>query len=197
MPVRRYRVHLLAHTGGSSGYGDNPILAPWELHPILIHFPIAFLLGAVILSAYALRRGRLDLERVAMGLFIAGIGTGLLAGAAGLLAFFTVPETHTELAHRLMYWHLGFMVGSLLLFAAMAWVRWRSWNVLPGAGSQSLMWLAAALLVVGGAFGGYLVYHGGTGIEEDLLKPGLHEEHHGSQGEEEHPGHHQHHSGHD
>jgi uncharacterized membrane protein len=110
--------HLLAHTGSSSGYGDNPIVTPWEIHPVLIHFPIAFLLGAVTVSAYASRRGRLDLEKAATGLFIAGIGTGLLAGAAGLLAFFTVPDTHTELAHRLMYWHLGFMIGSLLLFVA-------------------------------------------------------------------------------
>jgi hypothetical protein len=46
------------------------------------------------------------------------------------------------------------------------------------------MWLAAAFFVVGAAFGGYLVYHGGAGIEGDLLKPGLHEEHHHHEGEE-------------
>jgi uncharacterized membrane protein len=113
-------IHLLAHTGSSSGYGGIPILAPWEIRPILIHFPIAFLLGAVILSAYASLRGGFDLEKVATGLFLAGIVTGLLAGAAGLLTFFTVPETHTKLAHRLMYWHLGCMVGSLLIFIAVA-----------------------------------------------------------------------------
>jgi hypothetical protein len=151
----------------------------------------------VIVSAYAARRGRRDLEKVATGLFVAGIGTGLLAGAAGLLAFFTVPETHTELAHRLMYWHLGFMVGSLLLFIAVAWLRWRNWEALPGTGTQFLMWLAAAVFVVGAAFGGYIVYHGGTGIEEDLMKPGLHEEHHRNHGGEEHPKRHEDHSGHE
>jgi uncharacterized membrane protein len=186
---------LLAHTG--SGYGDNLILTPWEVHPILVHFPIAFLLGAVLLSAYASRQARLDLEKVATGLFIAGTCTGLLAGAAGLLAFFAVPETHTELAHRLMYWHLGLMVGSLLLFIAVAWVRWRNWNMLPGAGTQLLMWLATAVFVVGAAFGGHLVYHGGTGIAAELMKPGLHEEHHHSHGEDEPSGKHPDHSGHE
>jgi uncharacterized membrane protein len=189
-------LYLLAHTGTGGGYGDNPILTPWELHPILVHFPIAFLLGAVVLSAYASWRGRLDLERVATALFLAGVGTGLLAGAAGLLAFFTLPATHTELAHSLMYWHLGLMVGSLLLFIAVAWVRWRNWQALPGAGTQILMWLAAVVFVVGAALGGHIVYHGGTGIEGNLLRPGLHEEHHRGHGEEESPGHREDHSGH-
>jgi uncharacterized membrane protein len=187
---------ILAHTETGSGFGDNPILSPWEIHPILIHFPIAFLLGAVILSAYAWYRSRLELEKVATGLFIAGIATGLLAGAAGLLAFFTVPDAHTELAHRLMYWHLGIILGSLLLFIVVAWVRWRSWDALPGVGTQRLMWLATALLLVGAAIGGHIVYHGGTGIEKDLLKSGLHEDHHGNH-EEEHPEEHPNHSGHE
>jgi uncharacterized membrane protein len=170
---------LLAHTGGGSGSGTNPVLAPWEIHPILIHFPIAFLLGAVVLSAYASRRGRVDLERTATGLLIAGVVTGLLAGAAGFLAFFTVPDTHTELAHRLMYWHLGFMAGSLVLYLAVAWLRGRNPDVRPGAGTQGVMWLATIVFIVGAAFGGYIVYRGGAGIEADLLKPGLHEEHGG------------------
>lgn len=28
---------------------DIPFPKPWELHPMLVHFPIAFLLGAVLL----------------------------------------------------------------------------------------------------------------------------------------------------
>ena len=190
-------MELLAHTGGGSSFGDNRLLTPWEIHPILVHFPVAFLLGAVVLSAYAARRARPDLEKTATALFLAGTGTGLLAGAAGLLAFFTVPDTHTELAHRLMYWHLGFMVGSLLLFIAVAWVRWRNWETPPGTGTQLLMWLATAVFILGTALGGHMVYHGGAGIEEDLLKPGLHEEHHPGHGGEEHLGHHEPHSGHE
>jgi hypothetical protein len=53
------------------------------------------------------------------------------------------------------------------------------------------MWLATAVFVIGSAIGGYIVYHGGTGIEADLLKPGLHEEHHHNHGDDEHQGHHE------
>jgi uncharacterized membrane protein len=189
--------YLLAHTAGSSGYGDNPILPPWEIHPMLVHFPLAFLLGAVLLSAYATWRGRLDLERVATGLFLAGVGLGWVAAAAGLLAFFTLPGTHTEEAHKLLYWHLGLMAGSLLLFSAVAWVRWRDWDALPGVGTRFWMWLATVLFVIGAAFGGHVVYHGGAGIEEDLMKPGLHEEHHHGQGHGEHEGVHEDHPDHE
>jgi uncharacterized membrane protein len=187
---------LLAHAEGGSGSANNPILTPWEIHPILIHFPIAFLLGAVLLSAYARSRGRLDLERISTGLLIAGVVTGLLAAAAGFLAFFTVPGTHTEVAHRLMYWHLGLMAASLLLFLAVGWLRWRSWDGLATAGTQLVGWLAAVIFVIGAAVGGQIVYHGATGIEEDLVRPGLHEEHHHGHGTEEYPGQEEEHSGH-
>jgi hypothetical protein len=96
-----------------------------------------------------------------------------------------------------MYWHLGFMVGSLLLFLAVAWVRWQYRQAGPAVGTQVLLWLATAVFVVGAAFGGHFVYHGGTGIEGDLLKPGLHEEHHHSQGGAKHPGHQEDQTGHE
>jgi uncharacterized membrane protein len=107
---------LLAHATGA--YGVNDILTPWELHPILVHFPIAFLLGGVALSLFAGWRGCLGVEQVATGLIIAGIVTGLLTALAGLLACFTIPESHTEFTHDLMYWHLGLQAAALFLFTA-------------------------------------------------------------------------------
>jgi uncharacterized membrane protein len=161
-----------------AGYGSNNILTPWEIHPILTHFPIAFLLGAVALSLFAWWRGRVGLEQVATGLFIAGIIMGVLTALAGFLAFFMLPESHTEAAHRLMYWHLGLQAASLILFAWVAWLRWRAWDVIPSIPTQVIGWIATVVLVVGSALGGYIIYHGGAGIDAKLLKPGLHEEHH-------------------
>jgi uncharacterized membrane protein len=165
---------LFAHSG--SGIAGNGFLTAWEIHPILIHFPIAFLIGGVLVSAWARYRGRLDWERAATNLFLAGILTGLLAAAAGLLAFFTVPETHTELAHQLMYWHLGLVAGALVLFIVVTISRW-SGQAMPSRSSHVLMWVAAAIFVVGAAVGGHIVYHGGAGIEPDLMKSGIHGEH--------------------
>jgi uncharacterized membrane protein len=74
------------------------IIEPWELHPMLVHFPIAFLIGGVLLDLYAWARGSAALMHVATELLIAGVLTGLVTAAAGWLALETVPA-HTEQAH--------------------------------------------------------------------------------------------------
>ncbi len=159
---------LLAHTDGDHGWAS--LFAPWEIHPALNHLPIAFLLGGVALDLVAARRGRLDLAQTATGLLLAGLLTGLAAAAAGALAFFTVPA-HTAEAHALMYWHLGVQAAALVLFAGPTWVRWRNRPAPPAASGRLVVCVAAALLVIGSGLGGYIVYHGGTGVDPELLTP--------------------------
>lgn len=108
--------------------------------------------------------------QVATGLLIAGVSTGFLSAVAGVLAYFTVPS-HTEEAHRLMYWHMAIQATSLLLFAWPAWIRWRHSLILPTVTVRMVAFIAALLLTVGSAIGGYLVYHGGAGIDPRLLAP--------------------------
>jgi uncharacterized membrane protein len=159
-----------SHAQSRNGWG-GPI-EPWEIHPALNHLPIAFLLGGVALDLYSWLRRRPDLAKVATGLLVAGVLTGILAGLAGLLAFFTVPG-HTEEAHRLMFWHMGLQAAALLLFAWPAWKRWRNWALPPSAAVRLTACLAGVLLLVGSAVGGYIVYHGGAGIVPELLAPEL------------------------
>jgi len=54
--------------------------------------------------------------------------------------------------------------------------RWRRGDLPLRIGTRALAWVAAVVLIVGSALDGYLVYHGGAGIDANLLKPGLHEE---------------------
>ncbi|MBX9624689.1 MAG: DUF2231 domain-containing protein [Gemmataceae bacterium] len=150
-----------------SGGGPFP---PWEGHPPTVHFPIAFLLGAVALDLYAWGRGRGDLARVATGLMAAGVVAGVVAAAAGTVAFFTVPA-HTEEAHRLMYWHLGLMAGVVALFAGVFFARHRRTAGPPGAGVRAVGLLGAVLLLVGAYVGGSLVYRGGAGVDPAILAP--------------------------
>jgi hypothetical protein len=65
-------------------------MEPWEFHPALVHFPIAFLLGAVIYDLYDWWRADLNANRprIATGLLLAGTLTAALAALAGLVAFF-------------------------------------------------------------------------------------------------------------
>ncbi|MBX9625526.1 MAG: hypothetical protein K2X82_17095 [Gemmataceae bacterium] len=159
-----------AHSGPGHGWG-GPV-EPWELHPMLVHFPIVLLLSGVGLDLYARYRGRADLAWVVNGLLVAGVLTGALAAGTGLLAFFLVPA-HTGEAHRLMYWHLGVQVAALALFAWPAWVGWQNWLRPLPRGPRVAGWVAAILLTVGSGLGGYIVYHGGAGVQPALLHPGI------------------------
>ncbi len=161
---------VLAHSDGGHGWA-GPV-QPWEIHPALNHFPIAFLVAGVAVDLYAWWRGRPGLAPVAAGLLIAGVLTGVLTALAGLLAFFTVPA-HTGVAHRLMYWHIGIQAASLALFAWPAWAGWRARPAPLTTPARLAGWVATVLLLLGSGIGGYLVYHGGAGVEPELLNPSI------------------------
>ena len=156
---------LLADGGAAPSGGMFP---PWEFHPATVHFPIAFLLGAVVLDLYAWRRARADLARTATALMAAGVVTGVVAVATGLLAFFTV-RAHTAAAHEQMYWHLGLNAAALLVFAGACFVRRRPEGLSTGVRVAGLV--AAALLAGGGFLGGRIVYRGGAGVDPAILIP--------------------------
>jgi uncharacterized membrane protein len=159
-------------------------MAPWELHPSLVHFPIAFLLGAVALDLLAWKRRSPNLNQSATWLFIVGVATAVVAVAAGVLAFYTVPA-HTEEAHAMMYWHMSLAIVALVLFGGVALVRWRRRDGSPSAFLRVVGLGAAGLLLVVGYLGGHLVYHGGVGIQPELLAATVRQGHqHGAGGDQ-------------
>jgi uncharacterized membrane protein len=155
----------------------------WEIHPSLVHFPIALLIAGLCTDFYARARHSLGAGHVATGLYVGGVAMGLVTGLAGLLAFYTVPSAHTEGAHDQVIWHLGLALASVVLFAGVAWIRWRGWSELPSAGSLVAGVVAVGLLTVAGYLGGHIVYHGAMGVEPDLLSPRLTQHHHGGTSE--------------
>jgi uncharacterized membrane protein len=145
----------------------------WEIHPSLVHFPLALLIGGLCTDLYARARASLSAGHVATGLYVAGVVTGLVTGLAGLLAFYTVPSAHSEQAHDQVIWHLGLALASVVLFAGVAWVRWRGCGGLPSVGSLLVSVVAVGLLIAAGYLGGHIVYHGAMGVGPDLLSPRL------------------------
>jgi uncharacterized membrane protein len=130
-------------------------MEPWEIHPALVHFPIAPLIAGLCVDLNARARCILSAGHVATGLYVAGVVMGLITGLAGLLAFYTVPSTHTERAHNQVIWHLGLALASVVLFAGVAWMRWRGWRELPSVGSLVVSVLATGLLAAAGYLGGH------------------------------------------
>lgn len=163
---------LFAH-GEGSGWGGP--FEPWEFHPVLIHFPIAFLLGGVAVGLYAAWRRWPELESVATGLLFTGFLFGVLTALSGVLAMYTAPD-NTETAERLMPIHLWVQVAAIVLFGLACWGRWRARGRPPGAFTRLLGVVGAVVLIVGSAIGGYMVYHAGAGIESDIMAHDVHED---------------------
>ncbi len=158
-----------------------PLPNVWELHPMLVHFPIALLLAAVAADLFG--RKRETVRRAAAGLLVAGVSLGWIAAGAGAVSYFTVPA-HTEAAHVQMTWHWVSALATLGLFTVLAAVRWRRRAEPVGGGAVAGELLAAALLLWVGYLGGAMVYHGGAGVAPDLLAPKVREGHrHGSSGQ--------------
>jgi uncharacterized membrane protein len=144
---------------------DYSTIAPWELHPILVNFPVAFLFSGAVMELVAWRRPRKLFTRVAAGLLVAGVVTGWLAALAGLLAYWTVP--HAADAHLMMNWHLAMATIMLLWFTAIAVVRWRDRLQPAGFVGRTLVVGALGLLLVAGSLGGRLVYRYGVGVDPE------------------------------
>jgi uncharacterized membrane protein len=157
------------------------IPSPWEVHPALVHFPIAFLLGGVALDLFAWRRLRRQenlteiapelraLTQFATGLLIAGVLAGVPAVLTGFVAYVTAP---LYVADTSILWHLGVSLSSLTLFAWVAFVRWLDWASYPTVVTRVTGLVAAVLLAAGAALGGHLVYRGGAaGFNPGLTGP--------------------------
>jgi uncharacterized membrane protein len=159
----------------------------WEIHPATVHFPIALLLAGVVLELYAWWRGRQELVGIAHGILVAGVLTSVVAASTGFLAFYTLPPTHTEEAHTIMYWHLWLQVAALVVFASVVLARWRLRERTPSGALRITALVATGLLIFGSYLGGHLVYRGATGIDPSLLSPELREGHHHDGEGHEHP----------
>jgi len=134
----------------------------WEIHPALVHFPVAFLLAGVLMDFYITMRRRQDLARVGAGLLVAGVATGWLAAVAGIAAWFTAP--HDDEAHHLMIWHPLIAAASMVAFTALAVARWRR-RAIPATTGKEVLGAVAALLMIAAAYlGGHLVYRGAAGV---------------------------------
>jgi uncharacterized membrane protein len=144
-------------------------MEPWEFHPTLIHFPIAFLIAAVGYDLYLWARGDHGPSTIVNWLYIAGMLTAAVAAIAGAVAFFTAPASYTDEAADMIWWHIGGAVTQFVLFAVVAIARYRHRYDASPNWTRVLGVVAALVLIFAGYEGGYIVYHGATGIEPNVL----------------------------
>jgi uncharacterized membrane protein len=132
-----------------------------ELHPSLVHFPLALLPAAAFVDlASAMRPGDRRLDRIGRKLWWAMAGTGLATGLAGMAASQEI-ELPNDRARDMMFLH---GIGNFgLVLAAFGVAAWRARN------HASFTSAATGLLAAGAAtytayLGGELVYTHGAGV---------------------------------
>lgn len=143
-------------------------MKPWEIHPALVHFPIAFLVGGLVLDLYASWKKREGYTRLAAGLLVWGVVTGWIAAAFGFVAFFTAPNAENSL---LLYWHPGTAALSMVGFTILAVVRWRNRMTFARPSVEVLGIAASLLILVAGYLGGHLVFREATGVDASVGRP--------------------------
>ena len=146
------------------GVPSTAAVAGHPLHPMLIPFPIAFLVGAF--AADLVYWGTLSAfwAHGALWLVGAGLVTGVLAAALGLVDFFTIARARN---HTIGWIH--FLGNAVVLALAFVSLILRIGNpaeaVLPwGLAFTAVM---TVLLVVTGWYGGELSYRHKIGVIEE------------------------------
>lgn len=141
-------------------------IARHPIHPMVVPFPIAFLLGVVATDLMYLFTGDTFWGRASLWLVGAGTAIGLVAGLIGTLELLLIRD----IRHRAAGWS-HFVMAVMLL--AVGFINWLSRLEDPlaaiAAGGLYLSLLGAALVAMSGWLGGELVFehHIGLGKHKD------------------------------
>lgn len=157
------------HTEGvTRGVTSTASLAKHPLHPVLIPFPIAFLIGALVTDIVWWVMFTDFWAQMSFWLIASGLVTGVLAAILGLVDFFTIERVR---AHAAGWIHGGGNALILILAAVNLWLRWDDVTTAVIPWGLALSAVIAILLGITGWYGGELAYRHKVGvIEEDIAR---------------------------
>lgn len=142
------------------GVESTAAIARHPIHPFLVVFPIASLVGALLTDLAWLATNDLFWPRASWWLLITGLVTGLLAGAAGAVDYFGSERVKRLPAAKA---HAIGNVTALVLVAVNLGVRIENFTDVAGAG-VILSAITVGILGVTGWLGGELSFRHGVGM---------------------------------
>jgi uncharacterized membrane protein len=145
----------------SGGVPSRAAIAGHPIHPMLIPFPIAFFVGALVTDLVFLLTGDPFWARTSLWLIVGGLAGGLIAAIFGLTDFLTIPRVRE---HSIGWIHaLG--NGTVLLLSLVNLLL-RLANPQGGVLPWGLLlsFIVTGILVVTGWFGGELAYRHMVGV---------------------------------
>lgn len=133
-----------------------------EVHPTLVHFPLALIPLAVVCDLVGVATGNRSLLRTGRRLMPIAAASGVVAGASGLVAQGSVEVN--EAARPVLATHRNLNLGLVLMTGALA--LWRRASLQPSTGYLAVATAAVAAMNYTAYLGGKLVYHHGVGVEK-------------------------------
>lgn len=139
---------------------------PDNLHPLVVHFPIALLLSSVALYWAGLRWQERGLDRAAWYTHLLGLVGTAVTLITGLIAAQSVPTNSPALATVTTHKFLG--LATFAVFGLLAVCAWRhretGYNQRERTLHTIVQLIGVALVIATGHFGGQLVYTYGVGV---------------------------------
>ncbi|MCZ7421343.1 MULTISPECIES: DUF2231 domain-containing protein [unclassified Micromonospora] len=135
------------------------------VHPMLVMFPFALLVTAVLFDVIDTVGGPDFLGEVAYWNLTVGLIGGLLAAAAGTFDLLAIPSGTR--AKRVALTHAVANLAAILLFAAVWVVRLNADSRGAGGALIAIEVVALGILGVGGWLGGELVDRLGVGVDRE------------------------------
>ena len=157
----------LASGGGECGFFATlfPALASISnYHPLVVHFPIAFLFSFFLLDVVGNVTKKAKWREVAAYFLYAGAIGAVLTVIVGFIAAYSLP--HNMAVHGLMLKHQYLGVSVMLLSIGLAVWRYKVAEIVGGA-QHFFVTLSAVmylLLIFGADLGGYMVYGYATAV---------------------------------
>ncbi|RIK39604.1 MAG: hypothetical protein DCC55_17675 [Chloroflexi bacterium] len=163
--TREYSVREEARRDYRTGITSRAAIARHPIHPILVVFPIAFLLGALVTDIVYWQTTNVFWAEMSYWLLVGGVVTAVVAAVAGLVDFLSINRVRD---HAAGWVHAG--LNTAVLIIALLNMFWRQGNVeepiLPWGIALSA--LSAVLLGISGWYGGELVYRYKIGVFGDV-----------------------------
>lgn len=132
------------------------------IHPMLVPFPFAYLVGAACVDAAASFGRRPQWRRTARHMRVMGIGSALATAVPGIVDYFSVVPPKSSAARRATLHG----VANLSAVGVMATVALRRRDDRPASRWELLaQGMAAGLMGVAGYLGGTLVYRNQIGVD--------------------------------
>lgn len=128
-----------------------------RLHPLVIHFPIAFILGAAALELARLRERWSGLDNTIQILLWFGGIAALVAGGTGLIFMNDFAPAPTE--RWMLPWHRGLAIAGAVVTLLAAWRgQYASKTRRCLYARRAFTWIAAVLIIASAHFGALMVW---------------------------------------